>query len=306
MSPIPLIIITGPTASGKTSLAVSLAAQLNGEIVNADAMAVYKGMDIGTAKPTLKEQAGVPHHVLDVVDPNETCHVQRWLDLAEAAIADIHQRGKTVLVSGGSPLYVKSLLEGLSAGTPRDDTLRQQLEDRLENEGAEALFAELQRVDPEYASERHPNDHRRVIRALEVFHASGKPYSSFHTTDGQRRDDYRSLLLGIRWDKEVLHKRINARCKAMFADGLVDEVRGLEGKLSPEARQGVGYKEVSGYLNREYNLEDAAEKVRRGTRRLAKHQMTWLRRFHDMKWIPGDSEDILATALKHVADWQGA
>jgi tRNA dimethylallyltransferase len=195
-----------------------------------------------------------------------------------------------VVVSGGSPLYVKSLLEGLSAGTPRDDALRQRLEQRLANEGAEALFAELQRVDPEYASERHPNDHRRVMRALEVYHASGKPYSSFHTTDGQRRDDYRSLLLGIRWDKDILHKRINARCKAMFANGLVEEVRSLSGKLSAEAHQGVGYKEVFGYLNREYSL--------------AKHQMTWLRRFHDMKWIPGDSDNVLNIALQHYVTWR--
>ena len=137
-----------------------------------------------------------------------------------------------------------------------------------------------------------------------MYHASGKPYSSFHTTDGKRRDDYRSLLLGIRWDKEVLHKRINARCKAMFEQGLVEEVRQLQGKLSAEAMQGVGYKEVIGYLNRAYNLDDAAEKVRRGTRRLAKHQMTWLRRFHDMKWIPGNSENVLSIALKYCAEWR--
>lgn len=302
MSAIPLIIITGPTASGKTSLAVSLARAFNGEIVNADAFAVYRGMDIGTAKPSPAERAAALHHLVDCIDPADSCHVQRWLTLAEACIADIHHRRRTVIVSGGSPLYVKALLEGLSAGTPRDDKLRSWLEQRLAEEGGDALFNELQRVDPQYASERHPNDHRRVIRALEVYHASGTPYSQFHTTDGQRRADYQSVLIGLRWDKELLHRRINARCKQMFADGLVEEVAQLKDQLSPEARQAVGYKEVIEYLEGRCSLDDAAEKVRRATRHLAKHQMTWLRRFRDLHWLAGDAPDLPQQALALIPD----
>ncbi|TVR47386.1 MAG: tRNA (adenosine(37)-N6)-dimethylallyltransferase MiaA [Planctomycetota bacterium] len=273
-------------------MAVSLAQALDGEIVNADAMAVYRGMDIGTAKLSAAERGGVPHHVLDCIDPEDSCQLSRWLSLAEEAIADIHRRGQRVIVAGGSPLYVKALLEGLSAGTPRDPALRTQLEQRLAREGTQALYAELQCVDPAYASERHPNDHRRVIRALEVFYASGTPYSHFHTTDGIRRSDYRSLLLGLRWDKETLHRRINARCKQMFAAGLVEEVRSLQHRLSPEARQAVGYKEVIACLEGRISPEDAAEQVRRASRHLAKHQLTWLRRFSDLHWLPGDAQDL--------------
>ncbi|TVR11927.1 MAG: tRNA (adenosine(37)-N6)-dimethylallyltransferase MiaA [Planctomycetota bacterium] len=290
------IIVTGPTASGKSSLAVSLASHLNAEIINGDAMAVYQGMDIGTAKPSQHERAGVPHHLLDVIPTNDHCNVQRWLDLADAATRDIHQRGKVPIICGGSILSIKAYLEGLSAGPPRDEALRAQLEARLAREGSAALFEELMAVDPEYAAQRHPNDHRRIIRALEVWHSSGKPYSAYHTTDGQRRANRSCLLLAIHWPREILYRRINARCKAMFAAGLVEEVRSLMPQLSDEAAQAVGYKEVLAYLRGETSLDEAAERTRRASRRLAKHQLTWLKRFPEMHWLKGDDPELLQRA----------
>jgi len=304
--PIPLVLVLGPTASGKSALAVRLAQHFDGEVVNADAMAVYREMDIGTAKPTREERSGVPHHCLDCIPVEEPCHLARWLAMAESAVADIHARGRLPVVAGGSPLYAKALLEGLSAGPPRDEAIRAALQDRFEREGGEALLAELAAVDPDYAAERHPNDAKRIVRALEVHARTGRPYSSFHTTDGIRRDDYRTLLLGLEWERETLHRRINARAKAMFAAGLVAEVRSLAGRLSKEAGQAVGYKEVLAMLRGEYDQERAEELVRRNTRHLAKHQRTWYRRFGDIRWLPGDADDLVERATGAVADFLAA
>ena len=303
MAPIPLILVLGPTASGKSALAIALAEHLGGEVVSADAMAVYREMDLGTAKPTPADLARVPHHLVSVLDPGDRCDVQRWLGLAEAAVADIHARGRPAIVAGGSPLYTKALLEGLSAGAPRDAAVRERLTARYDRDGAPALFAELTRRDPVYAAQRHANDRQRVVRALEVIELTGQPYSSFHTTDGVARGDYRALSLGLTWDREVLHRRINARAKAMFAAGLIDEVRAIGPRLCPEARQAVGYKEVLAHLAGEYDRERAEELVRRNSRHLAKHQLTWYRRFRDIVWLPGDADDLIQRALPLARTW---
>jgi tRNA dimethylallyltransferase len=289
---IPMIAVVGPTASGKTALAVHLAKRFDGEVISADALAVYRGMDIGTAKPTKAEQQGIPHHCLDVLDPSEGCDAQRWLDLTENAIVDINARGKRVIVAGGTPLYLKLLLEGISAGPPKDVRLRSQLEHRYHNEGKNVLFAELQQVDPDYAADRHPNDMKRIVRALEVYQLTGKPYSSFHTTDGIRRSCWRTLLIGLHWNREQLHHRINARSRWMFQNGLVDEVGALRSKLSKQARDGVGYKEVIGYLKKAHDLKHACYLVQRNTRLLAKHQLTWYRRFQDIRWLDAEAVDL--------------
>ena len=301
---IPLLVILGPTASGKSALAITLAQQLDGEVVSADAMAVYAGMDIGTAKPNADEQAGVPHHLLDLCPASQRCDAQRWFTAADAAVHDIHARGRLPIVAGGTPLYVKLLLEGISAGAPRDLTLRAQLQQRYRDEGGAALFAELQRVDPAYAAERHPNDERRLIRALEVWHLTGQPYSSFHTTDGVRRADLQPLLLGLQWDKELLYARIAERTRRMFAAGLVEEVSALRATMSPEARQAVGYKEVIAYLDGIDDLATAYERVERGTRHLAKHQLTWYRTWQDIVWLPGQAADLPALALAEYVNWR--
>jgi len=296
---VPLVVVLGATAAGKTALAVALAQAFQGEIVSADAFAIYRGMDIGTAKPGPAEQALVVHHGVSDIEVTDRCDVQRWLTLAEGAISDIHARGRLAIVAGGTPLYVKALLEGLSAGAPRDEAVRERLVARYAREGGEALLAELARVDPQYAQDRHANDQRRVVRALEVWQLTGKPYSSFHTTDGIRRDTYRTLLIGLAWEREELHRRINRRIKMMFEGGLVEEVAGLKDRASPEALQAVGYKEVIGFLEGEYDRERAIELVKRNSRLLAKHQGTWYRRWRDIRWLPGDDPLLLpqATAL---------
>ena len=288
----PVVLVLGPTASGKSSLAVSLAERLGGEVVSADAFAVYRGMDIGTAKPAAAIRARVPHHLIDVLEPGERCDASRWLALAEVAIADIAARGRVPVIAGGTPLYTKLLVEGLSAGPPRDEALRA----ALSATAPAALWAELQRVDPTYAAQRHPNDLRHIVRALEVFRLTGKPYSSFHTTDGGRRADLQALQLGLQWDKAVLHARISERTRTMFAAGLIDEVRALRDRLSPEARQAVGYKEVIEHLDGRLDLAACIDAVALGSRHLAKHQLTWYRRFADIVWLPGDATDLIAQA----------
>jgi len=298
---VPLVVILGATAAGKTALAVALAQAFQGEIVSADAFAIYRGMDIGTAKPSAAEQAQVVHHGVSAIDVSDRCDVQRWLTLAEGAITDIHARGRLAIVAGGTPLYVKALLEGLSAGAPRDEAVRARLTARYASEGGEALLAELARVDPQYAQDRHANDQRRVVRALEVWQLTGRPYSSFHTTDGIRRDTYRTLLIGLAWEREELHRRINRRIKLMFEAGLIDEVAGLKDRASPEALQAVGYKEVVGFLAGEYDRERAIELVKRNSRMLAKHQGTWYRRWRDIRWLPGQEPRLVAQATALVA-----
>ena len=293
---IPLILMLGPTASGKSALALTLAQALGGEVVSADAMTVYRGMDIGTAKPSAAERAAVRHHVIDVVDPEERCDGSRWFAWADTAVRDIHARGLVPIVAGGTPLYAKLLIEGISAGPPRDETVRAALQARWEADQV-ALFADLQRVDPVYAAAHHPNDARRVVRALEVHQLTGQPYSAFHTTDGTRRSDLRPLLLGLQWERSVLYARINARTRTMFAAGLVAEVTALRVRLSPEAAQAVGYKEVIAHLAGECDLATAQEAVARKSRNLAKHQTTWYRGWDDIVWLPGDAPDLPAQAI---------
>lgn len=297
--PIPVLLVVGPTASGKSALALALAEALGGEIVSADAFAVYRDLDIGTAKPSAGDRARVPHHLIDCLDCGESCNAARWLALAEAAIADIHARGRRVVVAGGTPLYTKVLQEGLSAGAPKDEQVRADLDARWEREGKDALHAELARVDPIYAAAHPANDRRRIVRALEVYRLTGRPYSSFHTTDGGRREDLRCHSLGLQWPRDELYRRINARAKALFAAGLVDEVRRVRDRLSAEARQGVGYKEVIDHLDGGIGIDTAIEQVKRHSRHLAKHQLTWYKRFRDIVWLPGDAPDLVerATAL---------
>ena len=292
----PVVVILGPTAAGKSALAVALAQRFAGEIVSADAFAVYRGMDVGTAKPSAEEQQGVAHHLISVLEPSDRCDAQRWLAMAETAVAGIRERGHLPIVAGGTPLYVKALLEGLSAGAPRDPAVRGLLEARYEREGGDALFAELQRVDPVYAADRHPNDKRRIVRALEVHQLTGQSYSSFHTTDGVRRTDIAPLLIGLEWPREVLYARIDARAKLMFDRGLVDEVRSLAERLSPEAAQAVGYKEVLAHFRGEHDLARALTLVQQKSRNLAKHQMTWYRGWPDIRWLTGGSADLIARA----------
>lgn len=300
MAPIPVLFVLGPTASGKSALAIALAQRLGGEVISADAMAVYRGLDVLTAKPTLAERQGVPHHLLDWCEPEEVCSLDRWFRAADAALHDIHARGRLPVVAGGSPLFTKTLWEGISAGAPRDPALRAALEARYAQEGGPALLAALAAVDPVYASARHPNDARRIIRALEVHTLTGQPYSSFHTTDGGQRPDLAPVKLVLDWPRAILHARIAQRVDTMFAHGLVDEVTRLRSRLSPEAAQAVGFKELLPYLDGKITLTQARDDVLAGTRGLARHQLTWYRRFPDLIALPGDAPDLVEVALSKV------
>jgi tRNA dimethylallyltransferase len=296
-------VIVGPTASGKSALALAVAQRCNGEIVSADAMAVYQGMDIGTAKPTAAERALVPHHLVGCWPCDDKSDAQRWVTAADAAVREISARGRLPIVAGGTPLYVKLLLEGISAGAPRDAQVRERLQQRYRDEGPAVLFAELQHADPIYAAQRHPNDERRVVRALEVIAITGKAYSSFHTTDGIRRADLRPLLIGLQWPRDELYRRIDARTARMFAQGLPDEVQRLAATLSAEARQAVGYHEIlDAWMDRSApptaeQLAEAQQRTAQHSRNLAKHQLTWYRRWTDITWLPGDAPDAVDQAV---------
>jgi tRNA dimethylallyltransferase len=297
-------VLVGPTASGKSELAVEAALLLGGgragaaEVVTADAFQVYRGMDIGTAKPTPRERRGVPHHLIDLVDPTEPFTVGRWLALAEAAIVDIRSRGLVPIVVGGTHLYIKALLDGLFEGPEPDPALR----DELRARGLPALRAELERVDPAAAARIHPNDERRTIRALEVFRQTGRPISGWQS-QWDRRTRRDCTLIGLEWPTAELNRRINARVKAMMDGGLLDEVRALHaaGRLGPQAREALGYKQVLWYLEGRGSLEAAVEQIKIETRRFAKNQRTWLRR---LRATPGSVWiDTGATARD---TWAGA
>ncbi len=301
-----LPVIVGPTAGGKSALAVALAHRLASrnhpaEILSADAYQVYRHMDIGTAKPTLTEREGIPHHLIDIVEPTERFTLHDWLSRAEAQIEDCRRRNVTPIVVGGTHLYIKSLLEGLFEGPAADESLRAELRAL----GPAALRAELERIDPQAASRIHPNDERRTIRAIEVFRLTGTPISA-HQKQWDQPDDASTsrvrpdaLLIGLDWPTELINPRINARVKDMISRGLVEEVRALHfpsdhpgtSLFGPTAREALGYKQLIAWLDRTHAntspidqrraatlLDDTIEEIKIETRRFAKNQRTWLRR----------------------------
>ena len=283
-----LIVICGPTAAGKTAASLALAARLGGEIVAADSRTIYRGMDIGTAKPTTAERARVPHHCLDLADPDEIITLARYRRAAVAAITDIRARGRVPLLVGGTGLYVRAVVDGFTIPeVPPDPVLRA----RLEGEEARApgsLHARLQRVDPVAAGRIHPRNVRRLIRALEVFEHTGRPISSLqHTSDivGE------VVQVGLTMDRTVLHRRIDDRVDEQLRTGLVAEVRGLVGRGYDPAlpsMQGLGYKEIVAHLLGQIDLDGATQQLRRNTRRFAKRQYTWFRRDPRVHWLSVD------------------
>jgi tRNA dimethylallyltransferase len=277
------LILTGPTGSGKSRLALELAPRLGAEVVAMDSMTLYRGMDVGTAKPTAQERARVPHHLLDVLEPWESASVAWWLERAVRAVADIEARGRRALFVGGTALYLKALLHGLFDGPPADLALRRRLEAEANASGREALHGRLKSVDPETAGRLHPNDLRRVVRALEVFELTGRPISEWQTQwrEGEREtqaDSDRCLCLDL--PREELYCRIDARVEGMMAAGLLDEVRRLRelGRpVSREARQALGYKELFDHLDGKTSLADAVREIQTRSRQFAKRQLTWFR-----------------------------
>lgn len=286
--------LTGPTAAGKTEVGLALAEKISAEIISLDSMALYRGMSIGTAKPSEIQRARVPHHLLDLVPPSEEFSLSQYVDAAHEAIADIRGRGKEVLFVGGTPLYLKSLLRGVYQGPPADWEFRRQVESELEQVGVEALHQRLSVLDPLLAAKLHPHDKRRIIRALEVFRHTGQPLSHQQMQFDEGRPADRCRVFSLFWDRADLHRRIEARVEAMFAVGLVEEVRAIldrYGHLSRTASQAVGYREVMEYLASEgsktpITLSMCKERVKARTRQFARRQETWYRALSEITFVP--------------------
>jgi tRNA dimethylallyltransferase len=292
-------VILGATASGKSDLAMAVARRIGAEILSVDSMQVYRGMNVGTAKPTAVEQSQVRHHLIDVVEPTEPFTAARFVELADAVIADAHRRGVPLIATGGTPLYYKVLFEGMFEGPGADETIR----DRLRAQPADELYARLREVDPAAVERIHTNDSKRIIRALEVYELTGKPISSLQNEWDERRLRHDSVWIGLDWDKDGLNRRINARTKAMLSTGWVDEVRSLldrHGALSKTAAEATGYRELIDHVRGRLSLDEAAEAIKIATRQLARRQLKWFRRFPDVTWLRGDAplEENIESVLR--------
>jgi tRNA dimethylallyltransferase len=283
-----ILVILGPTASGKSDLAMAAARAVPGaEILSVDSMQVYRGMDIGTAKPTATERTEIRHHLIDVVAPTERFTVARFVELADEVIRDARTRRVPLLVAtGGTPLYYKALFEGIFDGPGADPAVRL----RLRGLSNAELHARLTIVDPAAAERIHPNDTKRLVRALEVHELTGRPISSFQTDWENPQARHTATWFGLSWEKDELNRRINARVRAMVDAGWLDETRRLlaeHGSLSPTATEATGYHELIEHLAGRLSLDDAIEQIKIATRQLARRQMKWFRRFSQVRWIAG-------------------
>lgn len=303
--------LTGLTAAGKTKVGVELAQRLNAEIISLDSMALYQGMDIGTAKPSAEDRATAAHHLLDLVPPTEEFSLSEYIDAAHAAITEIRGRGKAVLFVGGTPLYLKSLLRGVFQGPPADWDFRSAIETELQSLPLAALHQRLQVIDPLLAAKLHPNDKRRIIRGLEVYRQTGQRLSHLQMQFDEARPAATAKVFVLTWPREELHRRIDARVEQMFAAGLVDEVRALVaryGTLSRTAVQAVGYQEVmevlkgSGFRVQGSGLADCIEKVKARTRQFARRQETWFRSLSECTLVPMQAEPDPAAVAATILD----
>ena len=291
-----LIVILGPTAVGKTALSIALAKELGTEIISGDSMLVYKGFDIGSAKPSQEEQEGVPHHLIDIREPWENYGVTDFVSEAAHCIREINARGKIPILAGGTGLYVKALLEGYEFNdTDGHEEYRAYLEDLGRKKGKEYVHNLLSEVDPQSAERLHVNDFRRVIRALEVQHFGGEQISQRRQAGNGElsREElcYETIVIGLERDRQELYERINRRVELMFEAGLEDEVRRLlEGGLArdTQAMKGIGYKETASYLSGEMSREEAIELIQKSTRHFAKRQLTWYRKMPYIEWLAAD------------------
>ena len=300
--------LTGPTASGKTTVGIELALLLNAEIISLDSMALYREMDIGTAKPTRDELARVPHHLLDLLPPTEDFSVSSYLQAAQAKIAEIRQRGREVLFVGGTSLYLKVMLRGIFRGPPADWDFRRQIAEELKSVSLEALHERLTLVDPLSAARLHPHDQRRIIRALEVHRQTGQPISHLQTQFEDGLPPEACRVFALDWPREELHRRINARVDRMFAEGLVAEVRGIlerHGALSRTASQAVGYREVIEHLQGVRDLAATIEAVQARTRQFARRQLTWFRSLSECRSLLRSEERSARDVAEEILE-QGA
>jgi tRNA dimethylallyltransferase len=306
-----MIVIVGPTASGKTALSVALAKALDGEIISADSMQLYRGMDIGTAKVTPEEMQGIPHHMVDVLEPWEGCSAARYVQEADPILRDILARGKTAIVVGGTGLYVDALVQGRSFAPYPSTGKRQALEQEADQKGMEEMLRQLQAVDPDSAARLHVRDRKRILRALEVYQETGKTITQHNLETQQVPDQYDPLWLGLTFEpRQVLYDRIDLRVDRMLEQGLLQEIETLLSQGIPKtatALQAIGYKEFFPVLEGELSLEAAVETVKQESRRYAKRQLTWFRRNPKIHWLtqqPGqDPEEVLQQARTLAASF---
>ncbi len=303
-----ILVVVGPTAVGKTELAVDVARKLDAEIISADSMQVYRGMDVGTAKPTVRERGGIAHHLIDVIDPTEDFTVAQYQQLAEEAIIQITDRGRVPLLTGGTGLYVRAVIDGFDfPGEYEDLSLREEMQRFAEEHGNAALHQRLRQVDPAAAARLHPNDRRRVIRALEVYELTGIPLSQHLRGQSQRPARHEAVMFGLTRPRPELYARCDQRVEIMLRKGLLAEVKSL---LSmgfdhrTTALQAIGYKELVGYLQGEYDWDEATRLLKRNTRRYAKRQYTWFMRDQRISWIDLGSMDSGAAVQKIVSEYK--
>ena len=301
-----IICIAGPTASGKTALAVELAKELNGEVVSCDSMYVYKYMNIGTAKPSLEEQQGIPHHMIDVAEPEEDFSVSRYCELATPIVDDIISRGKTSIIAGGTGLYMDALIKGNTFAPYPSTGCRERLEAQADEMGMEYMQNLLQSIDPEAAARIH--DRKRLIRALEVYYETGETITAHNLKTQAIPPRYSPLWIGLDFeDREELYRRIDSRVDIMLEAGLIDEIKSLLARGIPAkctAMQAIGYKEFIAALEGQMTIQEAAAQVQQSSRRYAKRQLTWFRRNENMNWIKrkaGQSPDEIFTLARQLA-----
>ena len=305
-----MILILGVTASGKGKLAFELAKQIGAEIISIDSMKVYRRMDIGTAKPPQEARRIVSYHLIDIVEPDESFSAGMFLKAANASIEEIKGRNKSIVAVGGTAFYIKALLYGLFEGPGSDSSIRSQLKQQAAQFGLEKLHEQLRQIDPVSADRIHPNDEKRIIRALEVYQLTGSPISGFQQQWGKEPAPVSQnwKIIGLQSDKTLENQRINSRVKKIIDSGLIDEVKALlseEKPLSKQARCAIGYAEIIDYLEGKIGLDDAIEQIKINTRRLAKHQRTWFKRFKNVHWLeikPDELPENIFERLKVLSE----
>lgn len=306
-----MVVIVGPTAVGKTELSIELAKRFDGEIVSADSMQIYKYLDIGTAKPTKDEMQGIPHYMIDIVYPEQDFNVAKYKKMATHYIDDISERNKLPILVGGTGLYISSILYDLKFTDAKPDTsLREKLEQDMKDKGVEALYDELNRVDPDSCKRIHINDKKRIIRALEVYYRTGKPMSHFEEDEKKLNSQYAPIIIiGLTMDREKLYQKINLRTDLMIQNGLLEEVESLIKKgydKNLQSIQALGYKELYDYFEGTKTLEEVVEDIKRETRRYAKRQITWFKKDKNIKWFKVDEfktkENLIDCVINYIKD----
>jgi len=302
----PLVVITGPTATGKSKIGIMVASRINGEIVSADSMLLYRHMNIGTAKPTIEERQGIPHHMIDVAEPDQEYSAALYQTEARQVIDGILERKHLPILVGGTGLYIRAVIDPFTFGTVGGNpVLRKRLMLEAEQEGADKLYKRLSEIDAIAANKLHPKDIRRIIRALEVYYLTGKPFSSFIASKQSKQPVYRLYMFGLNMDRSKLYRRIEQRVDNMIAAGFVSEVqqilaRGYSRNLN--SMRSLGYREIASYLYGEITLEEAIALIKRNTRRFAKRQLSWFRRDKRIKWLDLDSFDNEEAVVQEITN----